>query len=64
MAVPFILDIVALIDVSTLEFLLTEVGVALLKMERLFDTNAKDKANMTGLASTSASSSFDSNTSS
>ena len=55
MMVPFVRDIVALIDVSTLKFSLLEVGVALLKMERLFDTNAKDKANMTRFASTRAS---------
>ena len=47
MSVPFVLDIVALVDISTLE-LSTLVGFVEVKC--LSDTNAKDEANVARLA--------------
>ena len=47
MSVPFVLDIVALVDVSTFE---PSTFVVLAKVIGLFDTNPKDQANVTGLS--------------
>ena len=47
---PFILDIIALIDISTLKFSKLEVRVSFFVKIRLFDTDAKDKADVAGLA--------------
>ena len=56
MTVPFILDIVALIDISTLETSEFRVGIIGVRMKIcLFDTDAKDEANVARSPSTSPS---------